>query len=106
MNRTVSSQSSALVNTFFYRNEKNGHERVYEWLKKLHPDDRRILAAEIKTLEMSFAVGMPMARQLNDRLWVVKVQLDKRVARIVFHYRKSRIVLLSATARLRRRVEG
>jgi len=89
-----------LAEIVFYRQEKDGHEPVYDWLKSLTAVDRHILATELKTLQMSFAVGMPMARRLNRRLWVLKVRLEKRVARIVFSRSRRRIVLLSASARL------
>lgn len=89
-----------LAEVVFYRRERDGNEPVYDWLKSLTAADRRILATELRTLQMSFAVGMPMARRLNHRLWVLRVPLEKRVARIVFYRSRQHIVLLSAYARL------
>ena len=107
MEQSVSGRQGlgGLADVVFYRNQE-GREPVHEWLRSLTAVDRRILATELRTLQMSQAVGMPMAKRLNRKLWILKVRLEKRVARIVFYRSRRHIVLLNAFARLLPGVTG
>ncbi len=52
----------------FYRLD-SGREPVREWLKDLDPEDRRIIGEDIKDVEFSWPIGMPLVRNLGDGLW-------------------------------------
>lgn len=45
----------------FYRTE-SGREPVREWLKGLDQEDRRIIGEDIKDVEFSWPIGMPLVR--------------------------------------------
>jgi hypothetical protein len=49
---------------FFYRSEK-GREPVREWLKTLTREDRRIIGEDIKDIEFSWPIGMPLVRSIG-----------------------------------------
>jgi hypothetical protein len=51
----------------FYRSD-GGHEPVREWLKKLAAEDRKVIGEDIKDVEFSWPIGMPLVRALGREL--------------------------------------
>ncbi len=83
----------------FYRTD-SGSEPVREWLAGLGKEDRRSIAADIKTLQWGLPLGMKLARRVDRRMWELRCQLDARVARILFVQKGDQIVLMHGVARL------
>jgi phage-related protein len=77
----------------FYRS-KAGNEPVRGWLKKLDKEDRRIIGEEIKTVQFGWPLGMPLVRKIDKNMWEVRVQLNRRIARILFTVYADIMVLL------------
>jgi len=82
-----------VLDVVFYRTTA-GREPVREWLKDLRKADRRIIGADIKTVQLGWPLGMPLVRKLEPGLWEVRCQLTTGIARIVFTVVESRMVLL------------
>jgi phage-related protein len=75
----------------------SGHEPVRDWLKKLSSEDRKIVGEDIKDVEFSWPIGMPLCRSLGKRLWEVRSDLTGgRIARVLLCIHDSRMVLLHA----------
>jgi phage-related protein len=80
----------------FYR-LPSGREPVREWLKALHNKDRRIIGEDIKDIEFSWPIGMPLCRSLGGGLWEVRSDITQgRIARVLFSIHLGRMVLLHA----------
>jgi antitoxin HicB len=63
----------------------SGRAPVREWLKSLDRDDRKIIGEDIKDVEFSWPIGMPLCRALGRGLWEVRSQLrNGRIARVPF----------------------
>lgn len=77
----------------FYRTG-SGTEPVREWLKDLSRDDRKIIGEDIKTVQFGWPLGMPLVRKMEPGLWEVRINLDKRIARILFTADNGLMVLL------------
>jgi len=78
----------------FYRSE-SGREPVREWLKSLQPEDRRVIGEDIKDVEFSWPIGMPLVRSLGRELWEVRSGLPHgRIARVIFCVEPDCVVLL------------
>jgi phage-related protein len=78
----------------FYRSE-SGREPVREWLKSLPPGDRKVLGEDIKDVEFSWPIGMPLVRSLGDSLWEVRSSLPPgRIARVLFCVSDEHMILL------------
>jgi phage-related protein len=78
----------------FYRSG-SGREPVREWLKSLDAEDRRIIGEDIKDVEFSWPIGMPLARSLGRGLWEVRSSLPHgRIARVIFCVEIDCMVLL------------
>jgi len=80
----------------FYRSD-SGREPLREWLKGLDLTDRRTLGEDIKDVEFSWPIGMPLVRSLGSELWEVRSNLVRgRIARVIFCVADGHMVLLHA----------
>ena len=78
----------------FYRTDM-GREPVREWLKELGPEDRRVIGEDIKDVEFSWPIGMPLVKPLGRELSEVRSRLSGgRIARILFCVEQEHMVLL------------
>ena len=78
----------------FYRSD-SGREPVREWLKGHEPDDRKVIGEDIKDVEFSWPIGMPLVRSLGSELWEVRSSLAHgRIARVIFCIERECMVLL------------
>lgn len=78
----------------FYQNP-DGHEPVRAWIKRLPPEDRKIIGKDIATVEYGWPVGMPLCRALSGGLWEVRSNLSGgRIARMLFCTVRGSMVLL------------
>jgi phage-related protein len=74
---------------------ESGREPVREWLKDLDEADRRIIGEDIKDVEFSWPIGMPLVRSLGRDLWEVRSSLPHgRIARVIFSAEPDCMVLL------------
>jgi len=73
----------------------SGREPVREWLKALEEEDRKVVGEDIKDVEFSWPIGMPLCRSLGKGLWEVRSDLaGGRIARVFFCVVGSQMVLL------------
>ncbi|MBT9288265.1 type II toxin-antitoxin system RelE/ParE family toxin [Prosthecodimorpha staleyi] len=78
----------------FYRTEA-GNEPVLEWIRSLEADDRRIIGADLRTVQFGWPLGMPLCRKLGDGLYEVRSHLtDKKISRLVFFQCGNTIVIV------------
>ena len=78
----------------FYRSD-SGREPVREWLKSLELEDRKAIGEDIKDVEFSWPIGMPLVRSLGRELWEVRSRLPRgRIARVLFCTEPDCMVLL------------
>jgi phage-related protein len=75
----------------------SGREPVREWLKALAAEDRKIIGEDIKDVEFSWPIGMPLCRALGNGLWEVRSNITQgRIARVLFSIHDGRMLLLHA----------
>jgi len=77
----------------FYKSD-SGKEPVRDWLKKLDKEDRKVIGEDIKTVQFGWPLGMPLVRKIEKGLWEVRIQLDNRIARILFTAHEGMMILL------------
>jgi phage-related protein len=78
---------------YFYQSE-SGNEPVREWLKELGAEDRKTIGEDIKTVELGWPVGMPLVRKMDADLWEIRIDLPRRIARVLFTVAGNRMFLL------------
>jgi phage-related protein len=68
---------------------------VRDWLKSLDVDDRKAIGEDIKDVEFSWPIGLPLVRSLGNELWEVRSSLPSgRIARVIFCIAEKHAVLL------------
>ena len=73
----------------------SGRVPVREWLKELDRSDRKIIGEDIKDVEFSWPIGMPLCRSLGRGLWEVRSEITGgQIARVLFCANQGRMVLL------------
>ena len=73
----------------------SGREPVRDWLKALGDEDRKIIGEDIKDVEFSWPIGMPLVRPFGKGLWEVRSDLTQgRIARVLFCILDGHMVLL------------
>ena len=77
--------------TFFRQSES---EPVRDWLLGLPKEERKIVGADIKTVEFGWPIGMPTCRPMGQGLFEVRSNLPNRIARVLFCIEAGRMVLL------------
>ena len=84
-----------MLNVAFYRTEA-GNEPVREWLMELPREDRKLIGIDIKSIQFGWPQGMPLVRKLENRLWEIRTDLGKNIARVIFTLVDCEMVLLHA----------
>ena len=80
----------------FFRSA-NGVELVKDWLKTLDREDCRIIGSDIKDIEFSFPIGLPLCRSLSGYkdLWEVRSKITGgKIARVIFYISNGEMILL------------
>jgi phage-related protein len=82
------------IPAYFYHSDA-GREPVREWLKSLEPGDRKAIGEDIKDVEFSWPIGLPLVRPLGRDLWEIRSNLSGgRIARTIFCIERGQLVLL------------
>ena len=77
----------------FFRTELE-NEPVQEWLKDLTAQERRVIGEDIKTVQFSWPLGMPLIKKIEPGLCEVRSRLVNKVSRVIFTVREEHIILL------------
>jgi phage-related protein len=86
-------QNEPILAVVFYRTDA-GNEPVREWLKSLSREDKRTIGEDIKTVQFSRPLGMPLIRELERGLWEVRSNISHGTARVLFTVYGSTMVLI------------
>lgn len=87
------SQPHLILDVVFYQTGA-GNEPVRAWLKSLQREDRKIIGIDIKTVQYSWPVGMPIVRKIEPRLWEARSRITDGIARVLFTVVGDKMVLL------------
>jgi phage-related protein len=81
------------LNVVFYQTG-TGHEPVREWLKGLPKEERKMIGADILSVQYAWPVGKPLVDNLGEGIWEIRSRLANRIARTLFAVVDEEIVLL------------
>lgn len=84
---------TVILSVNFYRTE-SGSEPVRDWLKGLPAADKKTIGEDIKTVQYGWPLGMPLVRKMAPNLWEVRINLQNRIARVLFTVQGKSMVLL------------
>jgi phage-related protein len=86
-------KSERPLNVIFYQTGA-GNEPVRQWLKSLSAEERKIIGADILSVQYAWPVGKPLVDNLGDGIWEIRSRLPNRIARTLFAVIDEEIVLL------------
>ena len=72
-----------------------GAEPVRDWFKSLSADDRKVIGADIQTVEFGWPIGMPLCRPLGGGLWEVRSNIRDGIARVIFFLHQGNLIILN-----------
>jgi phage-related protein len=82
-----------ILQVVFYRLENN-KEPVRDWLKNLSQEEKKQIGTAIKTGQFSYPIGMPLVRKMSPNLWEVRINLNNKIARVLFTIENQTMILL------------
>jgi phage-related protein len=86
-------QAGTRIIVRFYK-ASNGKEPVREWLKEQTKEHKKLIGEDIKTVENTWPVGIPLVRKLDKDLWEVRTTLEIGKCRVFFTIWQNYMVLL------------
>ena len=82
------------ISVFFFQND-NGKMPVHDWLAGLSKKNKKIIGEDIKTVELGWPVGMPVAKSIGNKLYEVRSVLKNGdQSRVIFTIYKNQMILL------------
>lgn len=85
--------SKSPLSVAFYRLD-SGKEPVRDWLRSLDRSAKRAIGEDIKTLQLGWPLGMPLARKIDPGLWELRTAIADGTVRIFFTIIDRHVVLL------------
>jgi phage-related protein len=71
------------------------NEPVREWLlEEVTEEERKIVGRDIKNVQFSWPIGMPLVESFGDGLWQVRSKLQDKIVRVFFTTHNNEIILL------------
>jgi len=77
----------------FFETE-NGNQPARDFIKGLSKDDKRIVGADIRVIQNSFPIGLPLVRKIKHGLWEIRSVVKDGISRIFFTFINEEIILL------------
>ncbi len=72
-----------------------GNEPVRDWLlARVSLGARKVIGADIKTVQFGWPIGMPVVRKMAPDLWEVRSHIPEGIARVLFTLVGGDMVLL------------
>jgi len=82
------------IQVVFYKTDA-GNEPVREWLlEDVGEEEKKIIGKDIKVVQFSWPIGMPLVESFGNGLWQVRSSLPDKIARVFFTMHNNEIVLL------------
>lgn len=78
----------------FYKITPSGNEPVREWLKSLPKETTKIVGEDIMTVQMTWPIGLPLVRNMGNKLLELRSSLPNGISRVFFVVRNGEMILL------------
>jgi phage-related protein len=73
-----------------------GSQPVLEWLRNLEKEEKAVIGADLRTVQIGFPIGMPVCRPLGGGLYEVRSSLPtKNEARLIFFQEGRDLIVVS-----------
>ena len=73
---------------------ESGNQPAREFIKNLTKDAKKIIGADIRVVQNTFPVGLPLVRKLKPGLWEIRSDIKDGICRVFFTFIMKEIILL------------
>lgn len=87
--------SPKVYDVMFYETP-SGNQPARDVIKELSKGDQKEIGADIRVIQNSFPVGLPLVRKLKPDLWEIRSIIKDGVFRVFFTVFSEKIILLHA----------
>ena len=74
----------------------SGKQPARDSIKRLSKDDQKEIGADIRVVQNSFPMGLPLVRKLKPDLWEIRSMVKDGIFRVFFTIHNEKIILLHA----------
>ncbi len=95
-----------ILQVVFYRTSL-GNEPVREWILSLDKECKKLIGADIKTVQYGWPLGMPLIKKVDtkNKLWEVRTNLPDGISRVIFTVSDNTMVLLHGFIKKSQKIE-
>jgi phage-related protein len=91
----MANEEKNVFNVAFFETA-SGKQPVREFIKKLSKEDQKKVGADIRVVQDSFPLGLPLVRKLKPELWEIRSLIKDGISRVFFTFFDKKIILLHA----------
>ena len=85
-------EEKSFVIVFF--ETESGNQPARDFIKGLAKDDKKAVGADIRVVQNSFPIGLPLVRKLKHGLWEIRSDVKDGISRVFFTFINEEIILL------------
>ena len=74
----------------------SGKQPVRDFFKELPKEDQKEIGADIRMVQNSFPIGLPLVKKLKPELWEIRSIVKDGISRVFFTFFNEKIILLHA----------
>jgi phage-related protein len=89
----MKNEGQKVFDVVFFETE-NGKQPAREFIKKLSKEDQKEIGADIRVVQDSFPIGLPLVRKLKPELWEIRSFIKDGISRVFFTFFNEKIILL------------
>jgi phage-related protein len=82
-----------MLNVIFFKT-KAGHEPVLEWLREQDVENRKLIGADLRTVQIGWPLGMPLVRHLGDGIYEVRTDIRDGIARVLVFQNQQNLIVV------------
>jgi phage-related protein len=90
---TVQKSNKKDLEVVFFESE-SGNQPARDFIKSLTKEEKRIIGADVRIVQNSFPIGLPLVRKLRPKLWEIRSDLKDGINRVFFTFINEKIILL------------
>jgi len=79
----------------FFETE-SGKQPVRDFIRGLSKDDQKEIGADIRVVQNSFPIGLPLVKKIKPELWEIRSFIKDGISRVFFTFIREKIILLHA----------
>ena len=93
-NQQIMQKNNQKVFEIIFFESENGNQPAREFIKGLIKEDKKVVGADIRVVQTSFPIGLPLVRKIKPGLWEIRSDIKDGISRVFFTFVNEEIILL------------